>query len=712
MGFINIRQHDMSDCGPACLAMVARYYRGSVSIAKIREQTGTNSMGTSLRALSDGAASIGFKPVAIKSVENEGEDCLSEVSLPCIAHMIVDEDLLHYVVIFKIKRNTIIISDPAEGIVEIPRDQFWGRKNCEIKSRRYRWSGALMLLSPTEKFKKDYKRFSTVKNLFQLLRPNKKLCISIVVISLVHTVLNISTAFYYMILIDKILPEYAFNSLVIISEAFLLLIIAKIILNILRVDMSLILGKHINQNLGMKFYEHILKLSQCFFDNRKVGEISSRFQDIEIVQTLLSKIVLTVFVDAISVIAAGYILYTQSLNMFIGIIVICLLYIVVVWIFKGKYSVYSRKQLVSEAQNNAKIIDFLSGALTTKLYRAEKFSYKSIEKSFTAYLENIYKLGKLENIQYALKDLIGLSGEIVILCLGAYNIFLGDMTIGGLITFNALIVYFLEPVRNLIDLQTELQTALVAEERIQEIMELEPEESRKKEETNHANAPFYNGYDVCFQNISFGYDPDKPVLEHFSLQIKSGAKIAIVGASGTGKSTIAKLLLKLYTFETGNISINGVDLKDISTEIIRNKIAYVSQDTSLFNISIRENLLLGNKDYDNINEIQKACKIVKIHDYIMSLPFQYDTVLEENGSNLSTGQKQRLMLARAILRKPQILLLDEATSNLDIELEKLVNNSIIDYLAKSTVVFITHRFETAQSCDSVFIVKDGQVKPI
>ena len=243
----------------------------------------------------------------------------------------------------------------------------------------------MLKLNTSTQFKKDYKRFSTVKNLFQLLRPNKKLCISIVVISLVHTVLNISTAFYYMILIDKILPEYAFNSLVIISEAFLLLIIAKIILNILRVDMSLILGKHINQNLGMKFYEHILKLSQSFFDNRKVGEISSRFQDIEIVQTLLSKIVLTVFVDAISVIAAGYILYTQSLNMFIGIIVICLLYIVVVWIFKGKYSVYSRKQLVSEAQNNAKIIDFLSGALTTKLYRAEKLSYKSIEKSFTAY---------------------------------------------------------------------------------------------------------------------------------------------------------------------------------------------------------------------------------------------------------------------------------------------------------------------------------------
>ena len=169
MGYINIRQHDMSDCGPACLAMVARYYRGNVSIAKIREQMGTNSMGTNLCALSDGAESIGFKTEALRSVANTGADCLSEVPLPCIAHMIVDEDLLHYVVIFKIKKSSIIISDPAKGIVEIPRERFWSLKNCEIKSGKYRWTGVLMLLSPTKNFKKDYKSFSTVKNLFHLL---------------------------------------------------------------------------------------------------------------------------------------------------------------------------------------------------------------------------------------------------------------------------------------------------------------------------------------------------------------------------------------------------------------------------------------------------------------------------------------------------------------------------------------------------------------
>mgnify|MGYP005928832941 FL=1 len=319
-------------------------------------------------------------------------------------------------------------------------------------------------------------------------------------------------------------------------------------------------------------------------------------------------------------------------------------------------------------------------------------------------------MGKFaENIQYALKDLIGLSGEIVILCLGAYSIFLGDMTIGELITFNALIVYFFDPIRNLIDLQTEFQTALIAEERIQEIIELEPEESEKKEELYYIENPFHKEYDVCFQNVSFGYDPDKLVLNHFSLQIKSGSKISILGASGTGKSTIAKLLLKLYILKKGNISINGIELKAISTETLRSEIVYVSQDTSLFNISIRENLLLGNKDRDNIEEIHKVCKIVKIHDFIMSLPFQYDTVLEENGSNLSTGQKQRLMLARAVLRNPRILILDEATSNLDIELEKSVNNSIIRYLGDSTVIFITHRLETTENCDAIYKLENGQI---
>lgn len=708
MRFINIRQHDMSDCGPACLAMIARYYKGNVSIAKIREEIGTNSMGTSLKALCDGAESIGFKTMALKSIENTKDDCLNEITLPCIAHMVVDKDLLHYVVIFKIKKNTVIISDPAEGVVELPRKQFYGLNNCEVKSKKYRWTGVVMLLSPTSNFQKNYLRGSEIKNLLNLLQPNKKLCIVITMISLLYTIINIGAAFYYKILIDKILPENAFENLILVSEAFLLLVLAKVILNVIRVDMSLILGKHINEKLAMGYYEHILTLPQCFFDNRKVGEISSRFQDVEIIQTLLSKVALTVCVDTIAVIVAGGLLYSQNKSMFFCVILICLMYIIVVFLFRKKYSVCSRKQLISEAQNNAQIIDFLNGSLTTKLYNAEDFSYKKVKKSFTTYLENVYKLGKLENLQYGLKNLIGFSGEIIIFCFGILNIFKGNMTIGELITFNALISYFFEPIRNLIDLQAELQTALIAEERIKEIMDLDSERNRTNEIIDYNNDIFNSGYDICFNNVSFGYNHDKMILNHISLCIASGSKIAIIGASGSGKSTIAKLLLKLYNYQMGHISVNGIDLQKINTNVLRNEIVYVSQNTFLFNVSILENLLLGSQNCDK-EKIYEVCNIVNIHEYIMSLPFQYDTILEENGSNLSSGQKQRLVLARAVLKKPRILILDEATSNLDIELERIVNNSIKQYLAKSTIIFITHRPETAKGCDKVYVLENGQV---
>ena len=226
------------------------------------------------------------------------------------------------------------------------------------------------------------------------------------------------------------------------------MVIAKVVLNVLRVNMSLTLGKHIHNNLAMEFYEHILKLPQKFFDNRKVGELSSRFQDVEIIQTLLSKIVLTVFVDAIAVIVAGIILYCQNKYMFLGVIVICILYMIVVLTFRKKYAIYSKNQLVNEAHTMAGILDFLNGVMTVKLYNAKIFACETVEKRFADYLGSAYKLGTLENLQFGLKSWIGFTGEIIILCIGAYNIFLDKLTIGELITSNVLIVYFFDPIRN------------------------------------------------------------------------------------------------------------------------------------------------------------------------------------------------------------------------------------------------------------------------
>lgn len=707
MKLINIRQHDISDCGPTCLAIITKFYGGIVSIAKMRDIMGTNTTGTSLKGLAVGAESIGFRTETLKRIIGM-EDSMDNIPLPCIAHVIVDEDLLHYVVILKIEKNKIIISDPAQGIIKVPREQFWKLQNCKAGMKEYRWSGVIMTLLPTKEFVKKKHVFSKGINLFKLLRPNKKLCGYIIIVSFIYTIINIGSAFYYKILIDKILPAYAFQNLVLITEAFLLLAIARAFLNVLRVNMSLMLGKRIHNNLAMGFYEHILKLPQRFFDNRKVGELSSRFQDIEIIQTLLSKIVLTVFVDFIAVIVAGIILYSQNKYMFLGVVIICILYIIVMLTFKKKYAIYSRNQLMNEAQTMAGILDFLNGVMTVKLYNAKMYVCKIIGERLSTYLESVYKLGTLENVQFGLKSWIGFTGEITILCIGAFNIFLGKLTIGELITFNALIVYFFDPIRNLIDLQTELQTALVAEERIQEILDLNIEESvaaidRGKKDFSALNR------DIRFENVTFSYCDDNNVLEKLNMEVKGASKIAIIGTSGSGKSTIAKLLMKLYKPQVGRVCIGGINIEEIRSEEIRDKIVYVSQETFLFNLSIMDNLILGN-EFIKTEDVYLACKTVEIHEYIMGLPLQYNTMLEEGGSNLSSGQRQRLMLARAILRKPHILVLDEATSNLNYDLENKIDVAIMKYLSDSTIIIVTHRANVAQSCDKVYVLENGKIK--
>ncbi|MGC4019958.1 MAG: peptidase domain-containing ABC transporter [Muricomes sp.] len=707
MRFVNIKQHDMSDCGPTCLAIITKFYKGNVSIARLREEMGTNTTGTSLKGLISGAQSIGFKVDAMRCIQDE-TDNMDNIPLPCISHVIVDNDLLHYVVILKIEKDKIIISDPAQGIIKLSRDSFRKLETCKVSKKQYKWTGVLVVLSPTEEFGEKYQKPSKFLFLLEVLSSDKKICCFIIATSLLYTVINIGSAFYYKILIDKILPEYAFQSLVLVVEAFLLLTIAKVILNVLRINISLVLGKHINNKISMDFYSHLLKMQQKFFDNRRVGELVARFQDAAVIQDLLSKIVLTVFIDIIAVIVAGFILYYQNKEMFLGLMVMCFLYIIVAILFRKKYDTYSKNQLVNEAQTMSGILDFLNGIMTVKVYNAKSYAFEMVKKKFNSYLESMYKLGSLENLQYGLKSWIGFTGEIIILGMGVIFIFLNRLTLGELITFNALIIYFFDPIRNLIGMQAQLQTALVATERIQEIMDLDLEECTFTEGEEEIDLDILQK-DICFDGVSFGYNPEKNVLHNFCLNIKAKSNVAIIGESGSGKSTITKLLMKLYKLENGYITIGEKNIDKIDTEWLRERIVYVSQETFLFSISIMDNLLLGNT---NINEkdVFEVCKLVYIHEFIMELPLQYNTILEEGGSNLSTGQKQRLMIARAILKIPHILILDEATSNLNFDLEKNINNAIKQYLPNTTIIIVTHRTNIAKSCDMIYVLEKGVIR--
>lgn len=357
------------------------------------------------------------------------------------------------------------------------------------------------------------------------------------------------------------------------------------------------------------------------------------------------------------------------------------------------------------AQLTSYMVESLNGIQTVKTYNAERKANRETETRFVRLLRSIFNLAWVSNLQTSLKIFVELVGGIVILWVGSVNVINGEMTIGALITFNSLLSYFLDPVKNLINLQPEMQTAVVAAERLGEILDLEAE---KTDAEYRKLAPASLAGDIEIKNLNFRYGTRKLVLEDIDLKIEKGQKIAFVGESGSGKTTLSKLLLHLYAPETGDILINGNNIEDIQLEILRERIAYIPQETFLFSGSIFENLTLG-LDEATMDDIIEASKMAQAHDFINELPLRYETRLEENGTNLSGGQRQRLAIARAMLKKPDILILDEATSNLDAITESALDRTIHEFAKDMTTIFIAHRLSTIKNCDRIYVMDKGKI---
>lgn len=324
---------------------------------------------------------------------------------------------------------------------------------------------------------------------------------------------------------------------------------------------------------------------------------------------------------------------------------------------------------------------------------------------FVRLLKSVFRLSWVGNLQSSLKIFVELVGGVVILWVGGVSVINGEMTIGALITFNSLLAYFLDPVKNLINLQPQMQTAVVAADRLGEILDLGAEKSEN--EYKKLNPQRLAG-DIEIRNLDFRYGTRKLVLENINIKIHKGEKVAFVGESGSGKTTLSKLLLHMYTAENGEILINGNNINDIQIERLREKIAYIPQETFLFSGSIMENLSLG-LDYATMDDVIEASKMAQAHDFINELPLRYETRLDENGANLSGGQRQRIAIARAMLKKPDILILDEATSNLDSITEHALDRTIHEFAKDMTTIFIAHRLSTIKNCDKIFVMDNGKI---
>ncbi|MGI6085993.1 MAG: peptidase domain-containing ABC transporter, partial [Acetivibrionales bacterium] len=477
------------------------------------------------------------------------------------------------------------------------------------------------------------------------------------------------------------------------------------LLGAFRSHLVLYLSQKLDIPLILGYYQHVLGLPMNFFGTRKVGEIISRFMDASKVRDAISGATLTIMIDTLMAVAGGVILYMQNSTLFVIALIIAIVYGVIVFSFNKPVKKINQEQMEQNAQLTSYLVESLNGIETVKSFNAEDEASLKTEGKFVKLLRSVFKGGLIDNVRGSITNITASIGGVVILWVGAWNVIQGNMSIGQLITFNALLAYFLDPIKNLINLQPMMQTAIVASDRLGEIFDLSLE---REENENKKIQPVDLKGDIVIKNIDFRYGTRAIVLKDLSLTIKQGEKIAFVGESGSGKTTLVKLLMHLYPWEKGDITIKGYNVKDISYDSLREKISYISQDIFMFSGTIRENLCLGRKDAD-MNDIVEACQMAQAHDFINKLPLRYETHLEENATNLSGGQKQRLAIARAILKKPDIFIMDEATSNLDSISEKAIERTIETVCKGVTTIIIAHRLSTIKRCDRIYVMDEGKI---
>lgn len=724
-----IKQHDEKDCGATCISMIAAHYGLKYPISKYRELTKTDQNGVNLYGLCDAAKKIGFQADALSGNMEEliaGVD-KSEIKCPFIAHIINEDSMQHFVVVRSIKKGKLIIADPAKGRIKYTVEQFAAL-----------WTGYIVTFEKNEDFQKGNYNKGSFRKFFSLLKGQYAKLASVIVLSLIISLIGIVGAFVFEIIIDDFYyknetficddgctdehehiteetiteNENAFDRIIGIvtkhASNFNLFFICLIGLYILQAVIQFIRGylislvsKKIDLRLVIPYYDHILDLPMSAVNTRQTGEYMSRFYDADAVREAVSGATLTLVLDSFMVVACGVILYMENaLLFFISLVMVCL-YALVVLCYKKPLENINRNVMENNARVQSYLKESIDGIETIKTNGIESVAKDKNNTKYRRLINAVFKNSIYTISQNSLCDLIELVGTVIILWAGFGMVLANQVTVGSLITFYALLAFFTQPIKNLIGLQPMMQSAVVAAERLNDILDTSVEDKDgKREDMDIEN--------ISFTNVDYRYGNNELVLRNISLEIHKGEKVAIVGESGCGKTTLVKLLLKLYQPEHGSISINGQDLSHISAASIRNCISYIDQDTFLFSDTIRNNLTFFNEEITD-EQIENVCKATKADEFIQELPFGYNTFLDENGKNLSGGQCQRLAIARALLRNPKIIVFDEATSNLDTITENAIKDTIFQMNKEITCIIIAHRLSTIKNCDRIIVMDKGEI---
>ncbi len=694
------KQRDAMQCGVACLRMICWYHGRDVSMPELSQICCPSNEGVSLLGISEAANQLGFHTICGR-VDAEA---LEDAPLPCILHW----NQNHFVVLYKVKGSRYYVADPAKGKIRYTAREFashWASTQSEGREK-----GVAMFLEPTPKFYEQEdavnKERRSFRFLFGYVRMYRKYFLQIILGLLLGCLMQLVLPFLTQSIVDVGIKnqDIGFIWLVLIGQ--LMLTFSRTALDFIRRWLLLHISMRINISLVSDFFIKLLKLPMSFFDTKLMGDLMQRMNDHGRVQDFLTSQTLNVMFSALSFVVFGIVLFLYNHLIFSVFLLCSMLYGGWIALFLNRRKVLDYELFEKQAENNNKTYQFITTMQEIKLQDCEQRRRWEWEDVQADLFQVRMKSLRLQQSQEAGSVLINEMKNILITVLSATAVIHGDMTLGMMLAVQYIIGQLNSPVEQLMAFLYAVQDVKISLERINEVHTQDNEEDSSRTITTHRD----RGLGITFSGACFKYDKHNPryTLEDIEIQIPQGKVTAIVGASGSGKTTLVKLMLGYYPLNEGQLKICGNDIKDINLKWWRRQCGVVMQDGVIFSESIARNIAVGDTEID-VDRLGKAAEIACIKDDIMALPLKFNTKIGRDGVGLSQGQKQRILIARAVYKNPDFIFLDEATNALDAKNERAIVENLSLFYQGKTVVVVAHRLSTVRHADQIVVIDKGKV---
>ncbi len=681
-----LTQMSAIECGAACLAMILRYYGRKTSISEIRERYGVGRDGLSALSIVKAARNYGLRVRAISLQTND----FRFVHLPAIVHWAFN----HFLIVERWSPHFVDVVDPASG-----------RKRLTAEEFDEGFTGVVITLEPGEHFVRrttPTTQITVRMYVKQYIKQAPKVLFQIIGASLLLQVFGLAVPVLTKVLVDQVIPFDLTNTLTLLGVGMLVLLLSQMVTMQLRTSLLVYLQARIDTQITPNFFEHMLMLPQRFFEQRSNGDILARVTSITVIRDIVSSHLISTLLDGSLIVVYFLILLSQSLTFSFLVLIIGLLQVALLLATNPAIRMLANRELAAIGKSQGYTTEVLTGIATIKAAGAEQRAFERWSNLFFDQLNISVRHNYLTATIGTFMATLSTLAPMLLLWVGAIQVLNGTMEVGTMLALNALAGIFLAPLVSLVSTGQELQVVRAHLERIADVVEAETEQDIQQVQP----APRLTGR-ISLEHVSFRYDPNaSDVLKDITVHIEPGQKVAIVGRTGSGKSTLGKLLLGLCLPTDGEILYDGIPLRTLNFQEVRAQFGVVTQDSTIFSGSIRQNITFNDPDL-GMEDIIETALAAALHDDIMEMPMEYETFVSEGGSALSGGQRQRLAIARALAHTPVILLLDEATSALDVITERIVEQNL--KALACTQIIIAHRLSTIHNADTILVLDQGAI---